>query len=44
MRYREIAEKLDISEKTVEARITRALKILRTELKDFLPILYLFLK
>jgi RNA polymerase sigma-70 factor (ECF subfamily) len=44
MRYREIAEKLDISEKTVEARITRALKILRKELKDFLPILYLFLK
>ncbi|MEN6456692.1 MAG: RNA polymerase sigma-70 factor [Prolixibacteraceae bacterium] len=44
MRYRDIAEKLAISEKTVEARMTRALKILRSELKDFLPLLYLFLK
>jgi len=38
MKYREIAEKLQISEKTVEARMTRALRILRTELKDFLPL------
>ena len=44
MRYRDIGEKLAISEKTVEARMTRALKILRSELKDFLPLLYLFLK
>lgn len=44
MRYRDIAEKLAISEKTVEARMTRALKILRSELKDFLPLLYLLLK
>jgi len=42
MKYREISEKLTISEKTVEARMTRALKILRTELKDFLPIFLSF--
>mgnify|MGYP000893310974 CR=1 FL=1 len=40
MKYREIAEKLQISEKTVEARMTRALKILRTDLNDYLPLLF----
>ncbi len=40
MKYREIAEKLQISEKTVEARMTRALKILRTDLKDYLPFFF----
>ncbi len=35
MKYKEIAEELDISQKTVEAHMSKALKILRTELKDF---------
>ena len=37
--YSEIALKLDISPKTVEARISRALKILRKDLKEYLPII-----
>jgi RNA polymerase sigma-70 factor, ECF subfamily len=39
--YREIAEKQGISIKTVEARISKALRLLRIELKDSLPIIYL---
>ncbi len=39
--YREISEKQNISMKTVEARISKALRILRIELKDYLPIIYL---
>lgn len=39
--YKEIAEKQNISIKTVEARISKALRILRVELKDFLPIICL---
>lgn len=39
--YKQIAEKQGISVKTVEARISKALKILRIELKDFLPMVYL---
>jgi RNA polymerase sigma-70 factor (ECF subfamily) len=34
---REIADKLTISEKTVEAHITKTLKLLRIALKDYLP-------
>lgn len=37
LKYRKIAEKLQISEKTVEARMTKALKFLRKELRDYLP-------
>ena len=37
--YKEIANKLDISEKTIAYRISQALKILRKELKDYLPYL-----
>lgn len=33
--YKEIAEKLDISTKTVENQISKALKILRTEVSEF---------
>jgi RNA polymerase sigma-70 factor, ECF subfamily len=43
LKNREIAEKLNISEKTVEANITKSLKLLRVALKDYLPlVLYLF--
>lgn len=39
MKYREIADKLDISVKTVENHMGKALKLLRTKLVDFLPLL-----
>jgi RNA polymerase sigma-70 factor (ECF subfamily) len=39
LRYLDIAEKLDISVKTVENQMGKALKILRMKLIDFLPIL-----
>ena len=39
LRYREIAEKLDISVKTVENQMGKALKLLRMKLVDFLPLL-----
>lgn len=37
--YAEIAQKMDISVKGVEALISRALKILKGELKEYLPLL-----
>ena len=43
MKYMEIAAKLGISVKTVENQMGKALRILRTELIDFLPILILLL-
>ena len=41
MKYREISEKLDISVKTVENHMVKALRLLRTKLVDFLPILFM---
>lgn len=41
--YKEIAEEKNISIKTVEANITKALKHLRIELKDYLPLVILLL-
>jgi len=38
MKYSEIADYLNISKKTVEARISKALSILRKELRDYLPV------
>ena len=38
LRYREIADKLQISIKTVENQMGKALKILREKLADYLPI------
>ena len=40
--YQEIAEELNISSKTVDYRIQQALKQLRKELKDYLPLLLFF--
>ncbi|MFW5707749.1 MAG: RNA polymerase sigma-70 factor [Bacteroidota bacterium] len=34
MKYKEVADKLNISQKTVEAQMSKALKILREEFKD----------
>lgn len=39
LKYREIADRLDISVKTVENQMGKALKQLRTKLADFLPII-----
>lgn len=39
LKYREIADELGLSVKTVEAQISKALKILRKKLVDYLPIL-----
>ncbi len=37
LKYQEIAERLDISVKTVENHMGKALKLLREKLKDYLP-------
>ncbi len=41
---REIAAELGITVKAVEARMTKALKILRNELKDYLPLIFIVSK
>lgn len=41
MKYKDIAKKLNVAERTVEDRISKALAKLRVELKDFLLILIL---
>jgi len=41
LKYREIADRLGLSVKTVEAQMSKALRILRTELAEFLPVLVL---
>ena len=43
MKYREIADQLKISIKTVENQMGKALKILRAKLVEFLPLLFLFI-
>lgn len=42
MSYKEIATKYNVSVKTIDYRIGQALKILRIELKDYLPLLIYF--
>jgi RNA polymerase sigma-70 factor, ECF subfamily len=44
MKYKEIADKLDISVKTVENHMGKALKLLRSKLVDFLPLLLILLE
>lgn len=39
LKNREIAVKLGVSQKTIEAHLTKALKILRNELRDYLPVI-----
>lgn len=41
--YKEIAEQMNISPKTVENQVGKALKIMRDELKDYLPLLLITL-
>jgi RNA polymerase sigma-70 factor (ECF subfamily) len=43
LKYREIAERLKVSERTVEVRIGKALLLLRRYLKDFLGLLLLMI-
>lgn len=43
LKYREIAQRLNISEKTVETHISKALKELRQNLKAYLTVLLLLL-
>lgn len=42
LKYSEIAESLNISVKTVESRMSKAIKILRETLKQFLILLFIF--
>ena len=44
MKYKEIADKLEISIKTVENHMGKALKLLRTKLVDYLPFLLILLQ
>jgi RNA polymerase sigma-70 factor (ECF subfamily) len=43
LKYAEIAEQLNISVKTVENQMGKALKIMRDQLKDYLPLLIVFM-
>lgn len=43
LKYREIADKLDLSVKTIEHQMGKALRILRSKLVDFLPVIFISL-
>ncbi|HEU5148559.1 MAG TPA: RNA polymerase sigma-70 factor [Chryseosolibacter sp.] len=43
LKYSEIAEQLNISIKTVENHMGKALRIMREQLKDYLPLVFVFL-
>ncbi len=42
MTYKEIADKMGLSKKTIENQMGKALQYLRAELKDYLPLLFIF--
>ena len=44
LKYQEIADQLKISVKTVENHMGKALKIMREQLKEYLPLFLLFMK
>ncbi len=44
LKYQEIADQLNISIKTVENHMGKALKIMREQLKEYLPLFLLFMK
>ncbi|MDH6304807.1 RNA polymerase sigma-70 factor (ECF subfamily) [Parabacteroides sp. PF5-5] len=44
MTYNEIAERMDVSSKTIAYRIGQALKILREDMKEYLPLLLFLMK
>jgi RNA polymerase sigma-70 factor, ECF subfamily len=44
LRYREIADQLNISVKTVENQMGKALKLMRLKLVEFLPLIFLFIQ
>ena len=43
LKYQEIANKLGLSIKTIENQIGKALRIMRMELSDYLPVMFLFM-
>ena len=43
LKYQEIADKLGLSIKTIENQIGKALRIMRAELSDYLPVIFLFM-
>jgi RNA polymerase sigma-70 factor, ECF subfamily len=43
LKYQEIADKLGLSIKTIENQIGKALKIMRMELADYLPVMFLIM-
>jgi RNA polymerase sigma-70 factor (family 1) len=44
MKYQEIADQLNISIKTVENQMGKALKIMREQLREYLPLIFIFMK
>jgi len=44
LKYQEIADQLQISVKTVENHMGKALKLMREQLKDYLPLFLIFIK
>jgi RNA polymerase sigma-70 factor, ECF subfamily len=44
LKYQEIADQLQISVKTVENHMGKALKLMRVQLKDYLPLFLIFMK